>query len=514
MKVDEVEAVPVAEEVVAEEVKEEAEVATPHKEAALQADAKQQEEEQPQPEKDAPAEVKPEARTVVTDVETAPTASTATVSEDTTTGTTRSKKRPRSPSEPDEMSSVVTAAVTAASAAAAAQLSASMGWNGLYTLLSATSFTSATNLPTVDQVKQAAQKFLSEYPPFVHLSKTDSAPQLKILDDHRLRIKGGMRGYRMSRATHGISQGLYYYEVLILDPPKVSEIVASFPSNIRMGNKLQEQVKVALAAEKEGKPADPTGFGGHVRLGFSNRTGDLQAPVGYDKWSYAIRDIGGSRIHASKRDDTWGGETFGPGDVIGCAISILPSKETPANVAVPAQDGKVPALNPETNSHSDQSDEPKNYIRFFKNGIPMGQTVVSRGKRESVMAFYIPDGVYYPAISLYMGASVYFNSGPHFIYSPRKSTFPSGFKLKPVSDLCARPMTVEDAVAKVQKEKAFRKPEMLQKFQELVQTEVQAQQDAYASFRKKHVQDIIEQRKKRGLKFDDLEQDEFYENEN
>jgi hypothetical protein len=41
------------------------------------------------------------------------------------------------------------------------------------------------------------------------------------------------------------------------------------------------------------------------RLGWSQKQGDLQAPVGYDKWSYAYRDIDGSRVHESVREDGW-----------------------------------------------------------------------------------------------------------------------------------------------------------------------------------------------------------------
>lgn len=419
-----------------------------------------------------------------------------------TSGTTRSKKRPRSPSESDP-SPAVTAAVSAASAAAAAQLSATMGWHGLYSLLSATALTSAANLPTVEQVQQAAQKSVADSPPFVHLSKTDSAPQLKMVDDRRLHIKGGMRGYRMSRATHGISQGHYYYEVLILDPPKVSEIVDALPSNVRMGAKLQEQMQQALKAEKEGKPADTTGFGGHVRLGFSNRTGDLQAPVGYDKWSYAIRDIQGSKIHCSKREDHWGGETFGPGDVVGCAISLVSPKEGAST------DSPVPDDADADESTNGSGSTTLNQIRFFKNGLPMGQIIISKGKREGGVAFHVPEGVYYPAVSLYMGAAVKVNPGPHFYCPPRK--LPSGLRLKPVSDLCERPMLVEDAIAKVQKERAFRKPDMLQKFQELVRTEVKVLQDAYIAHRTAHVKEVADEREKRGAKIDDLEGDEFYE---
>jgi len=306
------------------------------------------------------------------------------------------------------------------------------------------------------------------------MSKTDSAPALKI-DPLRLQIKGGMRGYRMSRSSHGIQQGNYYYEVLIQDPPKASELANQFPPYLQLHPKLQKEMEEAIQLEKEGKPPNPSsGFGGHVRLGFSNRTGDLSAPVGYDKWSYGIRDIGGSRLHASERDDHWGGESFGPGDVIGCAISL---------------------------QREDQTEEPS-IIRFFKNGQPLG---TSDNKKDIPIAFTIPSGVYYPAVSLYMGACVLVNFGPHFIYPPKKSSP----RLKPVSDLVDRPIAVEDAIAKAQKEKVMRKADMQKKFLTLVTTEVEILQESYSTYRKEHIQMVRKERMKRDIKIDGLDNDEF-----
>jgi hypothetical protein len=77
----------------------------------------------------------------------------------------------------------------------------------------------------------------------------------------------------------------------------------------------------SIAADKD-EDTDQTTVGGHVRLGWSMRTGDLQAPVGYDKWSFAIRDTARSILHASLRQDVWCGQAFGPGDVVGCAILL------------------------------------------------------------------------------------------------------------------------------------------------------------------------------------------------
>jgi hypothetical protein len=140
----------------------------------------------------------------------------------------------------------------------------------------------------------------------------------------------------------------------------------------------------------------------------------------------------------------------------------------------------------------------------------MGEFIISKGKREGGAAFIIPDGMYYPAISLYMGASVKVNFGPHFVYQPRK--LPTGLKLQPLSNLCKPPVSVEDAIVKVNKERPFRKPEMQQKFLELVEAEVRILQDAYQAHRKRHVLDVMEERKQRNLKTDDLENDEFFSN--
>lgn len=57
------------------------------------------------------------------------------------------------------------------------------------------------------------------------------------------------KGYRMVRATRGISEGAWYFEIIVQDLGKT----------------------------------------GHTRLGWSTWKGDLQAPVGFDTNSYAYR---------------------------------------------------------------------------------------------------------------------------------------------------------------------------------------------------------------------------------
>lgn len=59
---------------------------------------------------------------------------------------------------------------------------------------------------------------------------------------------------------------------------------------------------------------------GHTRLGWSTRSGDLQAPVGYDTHSYGYRDVDGSKVHSTLREAYGAG--YGEGDVVGCYINL------------------------------------------------------------------------------------------------------------------------------------------------------------------------------------------------
>jgi hypothetical protein len=96
-----------------------------------------------------------------------------------------------------------------------------------------------------------------------------------------------------------------------------------------------------------------------------------------------------------------------------------------------------------------------------------------------------------------MGSSVKVNFGPHFVYQPRK--LPMGLKLQLLLNPCKPPVSVKDAIVKVNTERPFRKPEMQQKFLELVEAEVRTLQDAYQAHRKRHVLDVMEERKQRKM---------------
>jgi Set1/Ash2 histone methyltransferase complex subunit ASH2 len=359
-------------------------------------------------------------------------------------------------------------------------------------------------IPTEDQLLVWVPKALHDRPPWVHWNKADMAPQLKCPDVARCSVTPTVvRGYRMARASQAAeSGGAYYYEVLMQPGPSAKEIAAGLPPWARLGPGLREQLEAALHAEEQQQEGDNEAenktlcaVGGHIRLGWSMRTGDLQAPVGYDKWSYGVRDQGGSILHRSQRQDDWGGEGFGPGDLVGCALFLT------ANGGSDNDE--------EEGSANISTREDANHIRFFKNGTCMGTFILTKGKRIGGEAFTdLDDGVYYPAVSLYLGGSVRANFGPHFVYPPKK--LPAGLtkQLRPLSEACPVPMAPTEAVQALQ---TVIKPylhhltqDQVQAIRHAIQVEADMVVRAYETFHQNQLKWVRQEREKRGISIHDL----------
>lgn len=111
------------------------------------------------------------------------------------------------------------------------------------------------------------------------LSKVYKAEKVELSEDRM--SAGSTKGYRMVRATRGVLEGAWYYEIRV----------------VKLGDT------------------------GHTRLGWSTEKGDLQAPVGYDGNSFGYRDIDGSKIHKALREK-YGEKGYKEGDVIGFYINL------------------------------------------------------------------------------------------------------------------------------------------------------------------------------------------------
>uniref|UniRef100_A0A287D6U5 Set1/Ash2 histone methyltransferase complex subunit ASH2 n=1 Tax=Ictidomys tridecemlineatus TaxID=43179 RepID=A0A287D6U5_ICTTR len=109
-------------------------------------------------------------------------------------------------------------------------------------------------------------------------------PQLKISDDRLTVI--GEKGYSMVRASHGVRKGAWYFEITVDEMPPDTA----------------------------------------ARLGWSQPLGNLQAPLGYDKFSYSWRSKKGTKFHQSIGKHYSSG--YGQGDVLGFYINLPEDTET------------------------------------------------------------------------------------------------------------------------------------------------------------------------------------------
>ncbi|KAH0420637.1 ash2-trithorax family protein [Colletotrichum camelliae] len=105
------------------------------------------------------------------------------------------------------------------------------------------------------------------------------------------------KGFRMTRANVAIREGRFYWEV---------------------------KITRGMVDKKDGE--DKPESHGHVRMGFARREASVDAPVGFDAYSYGFRDVGGEKVYMSRPKAFFPeGEGIREGDVIGLEIQ-LPSE--------------------------------------------------------------------------------------------------------------------------------------------------------------------------------------------
>ncbi|MCJ1251928.1 hypothetical protein MMC30_009166 [Trapelia coarctata] len=137
---------------------------------------------------------------------------------------------------------------------------------------------------------------LSETEPFSPRFDYEDASS-HILFDERAQTITTEKGFRMARANVGAREGKWYWECKILSG-----------------------VQPADQNEPIGAAVDSSG---HVRIGFSRREASLDTPVGFDAYSYGLRDVAGQKVHMSRPKDFMPpGEQICEGDVIGLEINL------------------------------------------------------------------------------------------------------------------------------------------------------------------------------------------------
>ncbi|KAJ2659062.1 transcription factor, contains a PHD finger motif [Coemansia sp. RSA 1200] len=230
-------------------------------------------------------------------------------------------------------------------------------------------------------------------PAHISREETHSAPQFVIGSD-RLTVWND-KGYRMAKASHGVETGAWYFEADILDPVRPEF---------------------------------------NVRIGWSQISGELQAPCGCDVFSYSMRAKPSTRFHAAR--GSFYGEDYEPGDTLGVLIYLPPldaderqdlndrkwhpaeryrqfTYSRPAAQRPPYANSELPPLPVLAGSE----------LVYFKNGKCLG---------PAFQKLYL--GKYYPAISAYMGGKVKVNLGPNFKYPP-PATWHENTPIRPITDL-------------------------------------------------------------------------------
>ncbi|KAM5348315.1 hypothetical protein ACJ41O_008139 [Fusarium nematophilum] len=138
------------------------------------------------------------------------------------------------------------------------------------------------------------------------------------------------KGFRMARANVAVREGRWYWECKITQ---------------------------GIRALKDGD-SKPDG-GRHVRMGWARREASLDAPVGFDAYSYGIRDVAGEKVHMSRPKEFFPeGEGIREGDVIGLEIQ-LPSEHLHRKI----MSGQYNPLVDQADEESSPTAEERNVVR-------------------------------------------------------------------------------------------------------------------------------------------------------
>ncbi|XP_050052258.1 set1/Ash2 histone methyltransferase complex subunit ASH2 [Dermacentor andersoni] len=213
-------------------------------------------------------------------------------------------------------------------------------------------------------------------PSSVLLAMHDRAPQLKLSDD-RLSVTGE-KGYCMVRATHGVEEGAWYFEATIEDMPENCA----------------------------------------TRIGWSQELGNLQAPLGYDRFGYAWRSRKGTKFHESRGYHYHDGG-YGTGDTLGFLIELPRRKEKEGQLSLPDAFKDRRLVKVKSYLYFEEKDEVQQAIKALRS-LP-GSRIVFYKNGECIGTAWkdIYEGMYYPAVSLYKGCTVRLNFGPNFKHKPK-----------------------------------------------------------------------------------------------
>ena len=143
------------------------------------------------------------------------------------------------------------------------------------------------------------------------VAQSDEQKQKGTADAH---VFSSVEGYSTSQSSIFVNEGAWYFEV----------VISHF------------------------------GESGHARVGWSRGNPEATSPLGTDECGYGYCDIGGEKVHRSKREAY--GEAFAAGDVIGCYIYLTPEIMTDLDKIEGVPDPRAAReVHQQTNGTSDES---------------------------------------------------------------------------------------------------------------------------------------------------------------
>uniref|UniRef100_A0A915JYB9 SPRY domain-containing protein n=1 Tax=Romanomermis culicivorax TaxID=13658 RepID=A0A915JYB9_ROMCU len=155
----------------------------------------------------------------------------------------------------------------------------------------------------------------------------------------------------------------------------------------------------------------------------------LQAPVGYDKFSYAWRSRKGTVFNDSNGKHFCTGG-YKQGDVLGFYIflpdtpSIVdPKSKTKISDHMVSTNKDLPLIKFKNYFYYEEKDEVQQALKNLK--ILKGSKIVlyKNGVNRGVAFNDLYRGTYYPAVSIYKNATVRVNFGPTFRFPPKDLAF-------------------------------------------------------------------------------------------
>jgi hypothetical protein len=151
------------------------------------------------------------------------------------------------------------------------------------------------NISEIDGVWTLIQRLVirenPKHPVRLSNNPTDKSPFIKVDSDH-VTCSTAKFGYTMVRATHGMEEGAYYFEARVLKGQP--QFHSSSNTTASLGSYLASKRSNSV------KKKPPVDYEPHVRIGWSLEKGDVKGPVGFDKFSFAYRDVKGDAFTCSK----------------------------------------------------------------------------------------------------------------------------------------------------------------------------------------------------------------------